>query len=73
LSVKMMGEAPSVAFAKVTDPAGNVIFVSAGEPEQYTLDALERAQIPLMTRDEPRGLQPGQGSLGGREAHLYRL
>jgi hypothetical protein len=33
LSVKMMGEAPSVAFAKVTDPAGNVLFVSAGEPE----------------------------------------
>jgi hypothetical protein len=30
----MMGEAPSVAFAKVTDPAGNVLFVSAGEPEE---------------------------------------
>ncbi|MGA2654135.1 MAG: ATP-binding protein [Terracidiphilus sp.] len=54
LSVKMMGEAPSVAFAKVTDPAGNVLYVSAGEPEQYTLAPLERAQIPLMTRDEPR-------------------
>ena len=54
LSVKMMGEAPSVAFAKVTDPAGNMIFVSAGAPEQYVLDPEERAQIPLMTQDQPR-------------------
>lgn len=54
LSVKMMGEAPSVAFSKVTDPAGNVLYVSAGEPDQYTLEPSERAQIPLMTRDEPR-------------------
>ena len=53
LSVKMMGEAPSVAFAKVTDPAGNVLFVSNGEPEQHALDASERAQIPLMTRGMP--------------------
>jgi len=60
LSVKMMGEAPSVAFAKVTDPVGNVIFVSAGEPEQYTLDASERAQIPLMTRDEPKVFNLGK-------------
>ncbi len=52
-SVKMMGEAPSVAFAKVTDPAGNMLFVSAGEPEQHTLDLVERAQIPRMTRDQP--------------------
>jgi PAS domain S-box-containing protein len=49
----MMGEAPSVAFAKVTDPAGNMLFVSAGEPEQHTLDLVERAQIPRMTRDQP--------------------
>jgi HAMP domain-containing protein len=60
LSVQMMGEAPSVAFAKVTDPAGNVIFVSAGEPEQHALEPLERAQIPLMTRDEPRVFNLGQ-------------
>ena len=54
LSVKMMGEAPSVAFAKVTDPAGNMIFVSTGAPEKYVLDPEERAQIPLMTQDQPR-------------------
>jgi len=54
LSVKMMGEAPSVAFAMVTDPAGNVLFVSQGEADQRTLDEAERAQIPLATTDEPR-------------------
>jgi len=47
MSVKMMGEAPSVSFAKVTDPAGNILFVSAGEPDEMTLDQEERAQIPL--------------------------
>ena len=60
LSVKMMGEAPSVAFAKVTDPVGNVIFVSNGEADQYALEPSERAQIPLMTRDEPRVFNLGR-------------
>jgi PAS domain S-box-containing protein len=52
LSVKMMGEAPSVYFAKVTDPAGNILFVSSGEPEQMLLDPEERAQIPLASRSD---------------------
>ena len=30
ISVRMMGEAPSVESAKVTDPHGKVLFVSAG-------------------------------------------
>jgi len=54
LSVKMMGEAPSVAFAKVTDPAGNVLFVSQGEPEEMALDPVERAQITFLANSEPR-------------------
>ena len=53
-SVKMMGEAPSVAFVKVTDPAGNVLYVSQGEPEQVVLDAAERAQIPRILNNGPR-------------------
>jgi len=65
LSVKMMGEAPSVAFAKITDPAGNVLFVSAGEPEDKPLDEIERAQIPLMTRDEARVFSLGKGRFEG--------
>jgi signal transduction histidine kinase len=54
LSVKMAGESPSVALVKVTDPAGNVLFVSEGVADQFQLNPTERAQIPLMTRDEPK-------------------
>ena len=65
LSVKMMGEAPSVAFAKVTDPAGNILYVSAGEPEGLTLDPKERAQIPLLKPDKPLVFDFGQGRWEG--------
>ena len=54
LSVQMMGEAPSVAFAKVTDARGNILFVSSGEPERVALDAVELAQISLVRHGEPR-------------------
>src|ERR1035438_3680921 len=53
LSVKMMGDAPSVAFAMVTDPAGNPLFVSEGEKEQRKLTSLERKQIPLASKESP--------------------
>ena len=53
LSVQMMGEAPSVSFAKVTDPAGNILFVSEGEPEAMSLDPTERAQIASLPIHDP--------------------
>src|SRR5580698_10237710 len=53
LSVRMMGESPSVIFAKVTDPAGNVLFVSKGEPEGMTLDPEEQAKIPQLKTERP--------------------
>lgn len=54
LSVKMMGEAPTVAFAKVSDPAGNVLFVSNEQSNETVLDPAEMAQIPQTGRDESR-------------------
>ena len=54
LSVKMMGEAPTVTTAKVTDPAGNVLFVSEGEADQTRLEPAELAQIPLVHDGDPR-------------------
>jgi PAS domain S-box-containing protein len=54
LSVMMMGKAPTVSLAKVTDPEGNVLFVSEGEPEQTTLNSAERAQISQVRHEEPR-------------------
>ncbi|MGA8044037.1 MAG: ATP-binding protein [Terracidiphilus sp.] len=53
LSVTMMGETPGVRLAKVTDPAGNVLFVSAGEPAEMGLERVEAAQIPLKNPKEP--------------------
>jgi PAS domain S-box-containing protein len=53
-SVKLMGDAPDVATVKVTDAAGNVLFVSEDGAEQTMLDPAERAQIPLVRHEEPR-------------------
>jgi len=55
-SVQMMGDAPTVALAKVTDPAGNVLFVSKGEADESLLEAAEVAQIPLIRGNEPKFL-----------------
>jgi PAS domain S-box-containing protein len=51
LSVKMMGDAPTIAEAKVTDPAGNVVFINKGEAGKSTLEPLELQQIPQLKRD----------------------
>jgi PAS domain S-box-containing protein len=56
LSVKMMGNSPTVAQAKITDPAGKVLFLSKG-PD--TLSPAELALIPMMTRDQSRCLLAG--------------
>jgi PAS domain S-box-containing protein len=53
LSVKMMGEAPTVSLAKVTDPEGNILFVSTGEADDSKLSPAEMAQIPRIQRDAP--------------------
>jgi len=53
-SVKTAGEAPNIALATVTDPAGNVLFVSKGDAEQTVLDPDERTQIPFIRRDSAR-------------------
>ena len=51
LSVKMMGDAPTVALAKVTDPQGNMLFISKGEADETALASAERSEIPLIKRD----------------------
>ena len=52
-SLKMMGAGPSVAHAKITDTEGNVLYVSAGEPAGFPLDAAEKAQIPKVQAHLP--------------------
>jgi PAS domain S-box-containing protein len=51
-SVRTTGKAPNVALAKVTDPSGNVLFVSKGEAAESALEPAERAEIPLVRRDQ---------------------
>jgi PAS domain S-box-containing protein len=54
LSVKMMEEGPTVASARVTDPAGNMLFASPEDADQIVLNPTERAQIPLVRKEQPR-------------------
>jgi PAS domain S-box-containing protein len=68
LSVNMMGEAPSVSFAKVTDAAGNVLFVSKGEADQTLLDPAEMAQIPHLVRGEAKVFPFGKDEWEGVKA-----
>ena len=52
-SLRMMGEAPSVERAKITDKAGNVLFVSSGDAAQTQLEPAEKAQIAQIQQHEP--------------------
>ncbi len=51
LSVRMMGEGPTVAVAKVTDPVGNMLFISKGEADDTALTPAETALIPWMKQN----------------------
>lgn len=53
LTVTMMGKAPSVARAKVTDQAGNILVVSPGLASESALDPAERAQMALIRGTAP--------------------
>jgi PAS domain S-box-containing protein len=71
LSVKMMGDAPTVAQAKVTDPAGKVLYVSEGAD---TLSPMEMAQLSQVSENAAHCLtiegnqwECGQGIYVGRE------
>ncbi len=52
LSARMMTDAPDVALAKVTDPAGNVLFAGNGSADEMKLSALEHEQIPLVHQNQ---------------------
>ena len=48
---RMMGESPSVDTAKITDPHGNVLFVSAGSPANQPMKPAELAQLGHISGD----------------------
>ena len=63
LSAKMMTDAPDVAIAKVTDPAGNMLFAGSGTSDEIELSSVERAQIPLITQNQSRVFSLGREHL----------
>ena len=67
LAARMMGKAPSVAQAKVTDPAGNVLAVSPGLISRTALDPAERAQMGLVHGFAPLVFSFGDDRLEGVE------
>lgn len=54
LSVKMLGNSPTVAQARVTDPNGNMLFVAKGEADESVLEPAERAQINLIGQNQSK-------------------
>jgi PAS domain S-box-containing protein len=56
ISVRMLGKAPTVAMAKVTDPAGNMLFISRGEADESTLLPVEVDIIPQLQKGGPQCL-----------------
>jgi PAS domain S-box-containing protein len=67
-SLRMMGEAPSVAHAKITDAAGNVLFVSGGDPQRAQLEPAERQQIAQIVKHEPLVFSFGKNRFEGVKA-----
>jgi signal transduction histidine kinase/HAMP domain-containing protein len=53
-AVKMMGEGPTVSAAKVTDSAGNVLFISRGEAEDSRLLPDEVKLLPQLQSGKPQ-------------------
>lgn len=66
-AVRMMGKNPSVAQAKVTDPAGTPLFVSSGLASNTELDPVEKAQPRLIHGMTPRVFPFGKDRWEGVE------
>jgi PAS domain S-box-containing protein len=66
-SLRMMGEAPSVARARITDATGKVLLVSSGD-SQSQLEPVEKAQIPQVIKHEPRVFVFGNNRIEGVKA-----
>ena len=76
ISAHMMGDSPSVAIARVTDPQGKVLFVSDGEPGDRPLTPAEIGQIQHISGDAARFFTLGQNDWSGVkpinfQGHLY--
>jgi signal transduction histidine kinase len=53
LSVRMMGNAPSVAYAKITDTTGRVLYASQDDPSSVSLNEKEHQELAKVHFEEP--------------------
>ncbi|HET6206409.1 MAG TPA: ATP-binding protein [Terracidiphilus sp.] len=67
LAVRIMGNAPSVAEAKVTDQAGNILVISPGQASRSALAPAERAQMQPISGAGPRFFRFGNDQWEGVE------
>jgi hypothetical protein len=72
LSVRMMGDAPSVEAAKVTDPSGRVLYSNEDDPARHPLSATELAQIAKIQGDAAQFIQLTGGDWDGVKAIVYQ-
>ena len=72
ISVRMMGEAPSVDTARVTDPGGKVLYSNDGNPDQHPLTAAEMAQIARIQGDAAEFIPLSPGDWDGAKAIFYQ-
>ena len=49
-SVKTVADSPTVALAKITDPAGKVLFLSEGDTSASTLSPVELMELPQLKK-----------------------
>jgi PAS domain S-box-containing protein len=68
LSVHIMGQAPSVSRAIVTDPSGKTLYASGGDPSDFPLDPEEQRQIRQIRGDEPHVFSVGRNRWEGVRA-----
>ncbi len=61
LAVRTIVDAPIVGSAKIISPSGDVLFFRSVKQEPGGLSAAERAQIPLVRRDESRIFRTATG------------
>jgi PAS domain S-box-containing protein len=71
LSVRMMGKAPSVEQAKVSDEAGNLLYVSPGLASQSSLVPEERQQMAPAQDGRPHVFSFGKHQLEGVQAIYF--
>jgi PAS domain S-box-containing protein len=71
-SVHLMGEAPSVAMAKITDPAGNVLYTSESETNLQSLNPAELAQIKKVHGNDPLFFALNAGDWEGVKPIYYQ-